>query len=109
MYAEEGYDPKSPYEIIEENKKAGLHTLVLLDIKKDRCMTIKEAVELLIKNNAVNKDEKIVACSKLGSKESRIEYAVASSLVMKDLQVPSSILIPGKLNFKEEEALKLWE
>ena len=108
VYPEHGYEPSSPYDVIKENKKDGLHTLVLLDIKENRNMTIKEAAELLLKNNAISKDEKIVACSQLGGKDQLIKYAPASDL-LKDFPVPSTILIPGKLNFKEEEALKKWE
>ncbi len=106
---EKGYEPKSPYDVIKENRKAGLHTLVLLDIKNDKLMTVKEATGLLTKNGAINKEERIVACSCLGSKEGKIEYNTASALREKDLPVPSAILVPGKLNFKEEEALELWK
>jgi len=107
VYTEQGYEPSSPFDIIKENKKAGLHTLVLLDIK-NKSMTVKEAVELLLNHSAVNNDEKIVACSQLGSEKQIIRYDLASGL-LKDFPVPSVILIPGKLNFKEQEALKLWK
>jgi diphthine synthase len=105
-YPEKDYEPKSPYEVVKENKKASMHTLVLLDIKEDKSMTVKDGVELLLKNKAIGKNEKIVACCELGSKHQVIRYDSASNLV-KDLPVPAVLIIPGRLNFKEEEALAL--
>ena len=108
-YPEKGYEPKSPYEIIKENKKVGMHTLVLLDIKENKNMTIKEGLELLSKNKAVDNNEKIVACCELGSENQVIRYDSASNLTEnKELEkIPAVLIIPGKLNFKEEEALTL--
>ena len=93
----------SPYEMILENKKSGLHSLVLLDID----MPAEEGIKLLIKNNAVSEDEKIIACTNLGTDKSEIVYREANEIKMHD--VPAVIIVPGKLNFKEEEALKLWK
>jgi len=108
-YPEKGYEPKSTYEIIKENKKVGMHTLVLLDIKENKNMTIKEGLELLSKNKAVDNNEKIVACCELGSENQVIRYDSASNLTEnKELEkIPAVLIIPGKLNFKEEEALTL--
>lgn len=104
---ERGFEPKSPYQVIKENKKSGLHTLVLLDIKDDKCMTVKEGIELLLKHKAVCKNEKIVACCMIGG-EQMMKYDMAENL-LKDFPIPAVLVIPGKLHFKEEEALELWE
>jgi diphthine synthase len=99
-----GYEPQSPYDVIRENKKAGLHTLVLLDTEK---MTVKDGVKMLLKNGAVLSNEKLVACAELG--KSIIQYQSAEKLAGEEFPVPAVIIIPGNLNFKEQEALKLWQ
>jgi len=63
-YPEKNYFPTSPYSVIKENKKMGLHTLILLDIKadKERYMTANEGIKLLLemekqhKQNIIKKD-----------------------------------------------------
>ncbi|MBN2367974.1 diphthine synthase, partial [Candidatus Woesearchaeota archaeon] len=44
-YFEHNFRPETPYDAIKQNLKSGLHTLVLLDIKKDKdkYMTVNEA------------------------------------------------------------------
>ncbi|MFH0832627.1 MAG: diphthine synthase [Candidatus Aenigmatarchaeota archaeon] len=99
---QKGFNPRSQYEPIIENKKAGLHTLILLDIG----MTVREGAELLIKNKIVSKDDKIVACCRLGG-DQVIKYDSALSLTKEDFPTPAALIIPGKMHFKEEEALEL--
>jgi len=109
VYPEKGFEPSSPYEVIAANKKAKFHTLILLDIKENKQMTIRQGIELLLKNSAISRNEKIVACCELGG-NSIIEYDSASAIIEKDpKEIPAVIIIPGKLNFKEEEALELWK
>ncbi len=100
---QEKFNPKSPIEIIKENKKSGLHTLVLLDIG----MTAKEGLETLPKEF---ENEKIVAACNLGNNET-IRYGTVSSLANEEEmnKTPAVLIVPGSLHFKEEEALKLWE
>ncbi|MBI2075953.1 MAG: diphthine synthase [Candidatus Aenigmarchaeota archaeon] len=108
---EKNYFPESPYDIIAENKKSGLHTLVLLDIP----MTAKQGMEVLLELEKRKKKgiigDKIVACCRLGSKDKSIKYGDINALINdKDLgPIPAVLLIPGMLNFKEEEALELWK
>lgn len=102
-----GYNPASPYDVIAENKKAGLHSLILLDTAGGG-MTIKEGIRLLKqldRNNLLR--EKIIAAAKLGSDQPAIKYGFPDQLDIEE--VPAVIIIPGSLNFKEEEALGLWE
>lgn len=93
----------SPYDVIRENKKAGLHSLVLLDID----MVVEDGVKALIENKAISENEKIIVCRNLGTKKSEIKYEDVNKIKMKGLQ--AVIIVPGKLNFKEEEALELWK
>jgi diphthine methyl ester synthase len=77
VFDDDNWLPETPYEIIKENKKLGLHTLCLLDIKTaepskenlrkgidkpepSRFLTINHALEILkkIEKGIENKDEK---------------------------------------------------
>ncbi len=106
----ENFKPESHYEVILENKKAGLHTLVLLDTK-DRGMTIKEGLQLLTeiegKRNGDVLKEKIIVATRMGSENPMIKYGSAKNLMINES--PGIIIIPGSLNFKEEEYLELWK
>ncbi len=109
---DEKYKPTSTYDVIYENKKRGLHTLVFLDIR-ERCMGAREALELLEKiekqkKRKIARDvDKIVVLSRVGSEEKKITYGAVRDLLRMDLGQPPSILIfPGKLHFMEQEALE---
>lgn len=105
------FKARSCYDVIEQNLKSGLHTLVLLDIG----MPVKKAVESLLEleNNANEKiisGRKIVACCQLGGKEEKIKYGFAKDLKeSKELdKIQACLLIPGDLHFMEEEALAMY-
>lgn len=103
--------PESPYDVISDNQKLGLHTLVLLDIP----MAARKGIEVLMELEKKKKKgvitNKIVACCRLGAKDSVIKYGSPATLAKSDSLdlLPSVIIIPGKLHFKEEEALELWK
>lgn len=105
----ENEDVKTPVKVYSMNKKNGLHTLFLLDLRPDeeKFMTVKEAADYLIKNN-VSDDEMCISVGGLGSgkpeiKKSKLKDARELSLY------PQSLIIPGKLHFMEEEAIKQFE
>jgi len=107
-----GFAPTSPLEIIYENAKSGLHSLVLLDIP----MKISEGLGLLMKmENRLNtciitKSTKVVACAALGSERQIIRYGTIAGLMDAGITLtPACIAIPGKLHFSEEEVLELYE
>lgn len=110
-FIEKSFKPSSPFEVIMENRKAGLHTLVLLDVKEDgRYMTVYNGIEVLAELG-LDKETKIVACCQLGSKGQRIRYGMMKEIA-KDkslLGTPAVIIISGRLHFKEEEALRMYE
>lgn len=92
---------KSCYETILLNRKAGLHTLVLLDIGMD---TVK-GLETLTKR--LKPEEKAVVACHLGG-DSVITYGrIGDILKDKTLsdKTPAVIIIPGKLHFMEKEFL----
>lgn len=114
-YPEKDYFPTSPYDIIKENKKMELHTLILLDIQadKDRYMTANEGMKLLLKMEEKRKekllDENTVICvvARAGSKEPIAAAGTIKDLINRDFGPPlHTMVIPGKLHFMEIEALQ---
>ncbi|MBN1502327.1 diphthine synthase [Candidatus Woesearchaeota archaeon] len=114
-YFQESFKPETPYEVVKQNLRAGLHTLVLLDIKEDKSMTVNEAIIQLLeierkkKEKVLTRTLKIVGCARLGSETQLIKYGSVSELKDYDFGKPlHCLIIPGKLHFMEEEMLKLW-
>jgi len=111
-------DIQTPYDIIKQNKKSKLHTLLLLDIdsEHDKYMTIKEAITYLLrveekrKENVFTQDTKCIGAARLGSEKPIIAYATAEQLLKTDFGEPlHSLIVPGELHFVEEEALRNWK
>jgi diphthine synthase len=116
-FFEKSFVPETPYDVIKENRKTGLHTLLLLDIKKDlnKYMTVNDAINQLLeieekrKENIFSKETLIVGCARIGSETPIIKYGKASDLLRYDFGEPlHCIIIPGKLHFMEDDMLKLW-
>ncbi len=116
-FFEKNFRPETPYKAIKENLEHGLHTLVLLDIKKDenRFMTVNLAlkqlleIESLRKEKVIKENMKAVGCSRLGSETQAIKYGRIASLIDFDFGPPlHCLIIPGKLHFMEKEMLRLW-
>ena len=114
-YPEKDYFPTSPYEVIRENKKMGLHTLILLDIQadKDRYMTANEGMKLLLKmeekhkEKILNEDNIVCVVARAGSSDPIVAANMIKDLIEKDFGLPlHTLVIPGKLHFMEIEALK---
>jgi diphthine synthase len=113
-YPEDNFKPETAYDVIKENQKSGLHTLVLLDIKPDRNMSVNEAIEILLdieekrKEKVFTSETKIIGCARIGG-DYNIKYDKALTLASFDFGKPlHCIIIPGKLHFIEEEALAIW-
>jgi len=115
-YPEKDYFPTSPYDVIKENKKMGLHTLILLDIQadKDKYMTANEGMKLLLKmeekhrEDIFNEDSIVCVVAKAGSSEPIVAANTIKDLIERDFGPPlHTLVIPGKLHFMEIEALQL--
>jgi diphthine synthase len=111
-------DVEVPYDVIKQNKKSKLHTLCLLDIdaEHDKYMTIKEAIEYLLrveakrKEKVFTKDTKCIGVARLGSEKPKIIYGKAEELLKVGFGEPlHSLIVPGELHFVEEEALGQWK
>jgi len=103
----ENEDINSPISVLRNNLKSGLHTLFLLDLdsKNNTCLSIKNAIEYLIKNN-INENTKAVVCAALGSDNPEIFYGKLKELKDKDIKkLPQCLIVPAKLHFMEEEML----
>lgn len=102
------YEPSSFYDAIGNNKKNGLHTLLLLDID----ISVKEGLEILTKIESSEKkkfvltDTEIIAASKLGSDKQNIVFGKVKDLMKKRMDSPAIIIIPGNIHFLEKEFLK---
>jgi len=100
---------KVPIDVIAQNKKIGLHTLVLFDITPKKMMHAGEAAEYLIREG-ISKKERVVICSSLGSDHQEILYCTLEKAMQKKYSLyPQCMILPGKLHFIEEESLKQWE
>ena len=97
------YKPESFIDTINENIKIKAHTLLLVDIGMPFSESLKQLTEASA--NKV-KIEKLVVCSRMGTKEQDILYNNISKLKKKKVKSPFCIIIPNELHFIEEEALR---
>jgi diphthine synthase len=107
---QKGFAPVSFGDSILKNRKCGLHTLCLLDIG----MVVSQAIEILLGLEKSTKkklisDQKVIACSCLGSDKQKILYGSAASLLTSDLGPPSVLIVPGKMHFTEKEFLERFQ
>ncbi|HII71806.1 TPA: diphthine synthase [Candidatus Woesearchaeota archaeon] len=132
VFPQEGWVVDTPYDVIRQNQEHGLHTLCLLDIKVSepskealrkggsvtasdpRFMTVNQAIQALLdiesrRGEKVFTDETLcIGCARLGSPEPFIRVGKAKDLLGVDFGAPlHSLIVPGKLHFMEEDALRL--
>jgi diphthine synthase len=113
-FPEKGFAPTSPFEGAAENWRAGLHTLVLLDLRahEKRFMTANEALELIegalpsLGKGTFGSPALAVVVAGAGEPNCRRVAGSFSRLRSLDYGPPMHCLIlPGKLHFEEREAL----
>jgi len=104
----------TPYDVISQNRKLGLHTLCLLDIKRNenRYLGIDEALGALLaieekrRVGVVTRDSLIVGVARAGSDDVSVKAGAVSELAGYDFGGPPfSLVFTGKLHFMEAEAL----
>ena len=108
---------EAPYDVMKGNFGLGLHTLFLLDLNPDeeKFMSVNDAIRYLLKVE-LKRNEKIfsektfcVGCARIDSENQIIKAGTAKDLIKHNFGKPSHCLIvPGKLHFVEEEALKMY-
>lgn len=129
----ETWRPDSFYEKIQSNRKLGLHTLCLLDIRvkeptleslcrgrkqyePPRYMTINTAIEQLLEveqmrvESAYNEDTDCVGFARLGSEDQMIVAGTMRQLQMVDFGTPlHCLVIVGNTHPVEEEMLDFYK
>jgi len=107
----------TPYTVLENNKKIGLHTLFLLDLnpKEEKFLKIGEALAYLLdceqKENKKIIDENTLClgCAGLGTGKAMIKAGKVSEIKSLDFgEQVQCLIIPGNLHFVEEEHLKTY-
>jgi diphthine synthase len=105
---------ETPYNVIAQNKKLGLHTLCLLDLKADekRFLRIKEGLAMLLeieqkrKNRIVTPNTLAIGAARAGSNAPTLKADFIKRLLNYDFgEPPHSLIFPGELHFMEAEAL----
>ena len=105
---------ETPYNVITQNKKVGLHTLCLLDLKADeKCyLSIKEGLTLLLESEqkkkkcVVTPNTLAVGAARVGRDKPALKAGYVKSLLNFDFGgPPHSLIFLGKLHFMEAEAL----
>ncbi|MEM3673189.1 MAG: diphthine synthase [Candidatus Bathyarchaeia archaeon] len=106
--------PLTPYKVIANNRRLGLHTLCLLDIKAEekRYLSIREALEALLK---IEKEKRkgiitsatfAVGIARAGSNAPIVKASTINELLNYNFgEPPYSLIFLGKLHFMEAEAL----
>jgi diphthine synthase len=103
--------PVSTFKSIKENKKIGLHTLLLLDIisEKNRYMTPNEGMKILLGTKIFTNDTEVVVFARASSDKPLILYGKVKYMIEKEFGEPPFVLIlPGKLHFTEKEYLDMF-
>jgi diphthine synthase len=105
---------ETPYSIIAQNKKLGLHTLCLLDInaEKGRFLCIRDGLEALSRveekrrEGVVAGDAVAVGVARAGSLDPTVKAGFVDELRDYDFGgPPQSLVFAGSLHFMEAEAL----
>jgi diphthine synthase len=113
-FSEQGFVSETPYRVISENRKRGLHTMCYLDIKAEeqRYLTVKEALQTLLelekqkKERVVTPRTLVIGVARAGSPEPTVKAGYTEEVMNHDFGAPPHTLIfPGKLHFMEAEAL----
>jgi diphthine synthase len=113
-FPEHGFKSETPYNVIYENQKMGLHTLCYLDLKaiEKKYLIINQALKILLelekqkKLQIVTKKTLVIGISRVGSPRSIVKAGYIEKMINYDFgEPPHTIIFPGKLHFMEAEAL----
>lgn len=105
---------ETPYTVTAQNRKLGLHTLCLLDLKasENQYLSINQALKMLLeveekkKNQVIAPDTVAVGVARAGGNNPALKADFVKNLKDYDFgEPPYSLIIPGDLHFMEVEAL----
>ncbi|HLD59190.1 MAG TPA: diphthine synthase [archaeon] len=108
------FAPEDFFDVIEKNSSMGLHSLCLLEIDSEQGyqMSVAEAVKILHEIAQKRKSRLIdsavfIGLYALGSKEQKTKKGSLKEFLLSSYSgFPQSLVVCGKLNEKEKEALK---
>ena len=110
-------DVEAPYDVLKDNLNLELHTLFLLDLEPDeeKFLSVNDAIRYLLKVE-LKRNEKVfsektlcVGCARIGSENQVVKAGTARDLLKHNFgKQVHCLIVPGKLHFMEEEALKLY-
>ena len=103
--------PGSLVDGIMDNRKRGLHSLVLLDIRSDlsKQLTVAEAALKLVAADPLFENWLGIGVARVGSPDQFVLARRLGGLQREDFgKFPHSLVIPGRLHFVEVEFLKVF-
>ena len=113
-FAEDGVKTDTPYEVVMENKKRGLHTLCFLDINADekRYMTVKDGLTILLGiekkkgKSIVTSNTLAIGVARAGAPNCHVKADYVKDMLNYNFgKPPHTLVFPGRLHFVEAEAL----
>jgi diphthine synthase len=110
-YPQKNWFPTTPFDVIAQNLDRRLHTLVYLDIRNDRFMTVPEAVGLL-EQMAQEKHRPVplyVGVARAGSDNAIVQAGPADKIRSEEFGPPLHVLvIPAELHDMERRYLEMF-
>jgi diphthine synthase len=97
------FKPTSFMEIVKQNQNIDAHSLLLIDINLELQDALNE-LKLASEEYKIQLD-KIIVCSSLGTKKSKIFYNSLNKIEGLNISKPYCFIIPSKLHFIEQEFL----
>ena len=116
-FPEPGFEPRSPLEALQRNRRAGLHTLVLLDLRPEegRYLTAAEAVRILAEREGAPPEvfrpaTELGAVARVGREDAEAWFGPWEELAATDLGPPMhAVIVPApELHFEEAAAVRRW-
>src|SRR3989344_1552521 len=98
---QENFKPSSFVDILKQNQSIDAHTLFILEPE----LKLSDAIDILLKaTSIVTSDTFAIGCARLGREDAKIAYNNLEELRKIDFgSTPHCLIIPAKLDFKEEE------
>src|SRR3989344_2462542 len=98
---QENFKPTSFVNVLKQNQSIDAHTLFILEPE----LKLSDAIDILLKaTSIVTSDTFAIGCARLGREDAKIAYNKLEELKKIDFgSTPHCLIIPAKLDFKEEE------
>ena len=98
------FKPNSFLDFVRDNRKIEAHSIILVDLG----LNFVDAIEQLTRASETKniKLDKILVCSRLGTKKGKIFYGKIKSFKKKKIISPFCFIIPSKMHFLEKEVVE---